>query len=280
MMSNVILCEQIIQGPELVIRGFGLRAVSPPSVVKRPNGFLNEYQINFFYDPMEIGTAQKVGRYPQGTFILYEPGCRHHYGNPDQPWSECWILFHGTEAAEIIRQSRIPTNTVLNIPQAQEPTERWLGMMKEEFLRYHHQPDPVILKNCLQAWLREIRRLISNENPELAIPEEFVKLKKYLDDNCPLSISLPELAGSLKLSVPHFCREFKRYFGTSAIDYLIRQRMQRAAYLLSDHNLRIGEISRKVGYDDVRHFSKLFRKHYGCSPRKMRNQQKTPSENS
>ena len=58
--------------------------------------------------------------------------------------------------------------------------------------------------------------------------------------------------------MPHFCSEFKRHFGESAIQHLIRLRLQHAVYLLRDENLRIGEVAEQTGYEDLYYFSKLF----------------------
>ncbi len=57
----------------------------------------------------------------------------------------------------------------------------------------------------------------------------------------------------------------------SPINYLIGVRLRQARYLLLDRQLQISEIARRVGYDDLFHFSKLFKKHFGLSPRALRN---------
>ena len=52
--------------------------------------------------------------------------------------------------------------------------------------------------------------------------------------------------------------------------YVIGQRLQQAAYLLRDRNLRITDVARQVGYEDLFYFSKLFKDRYGVSPREFR----------
>jgi two-component system response regulator YesN len=46
--------------------------------------------------------------------------------------------------------------------------------------------------------------------------------------------------------------------------------MREAAYLLHDRNLNVTEIARRVGYAEIFHFSKLFKKRFGRSPRETR----------
>ena len=56
----------------------------------------------------------------------------------------------------------------------------------------------------------------------------------------------------------------------SPIEFVIRQRLERAQYLLRNQNLAVGEVGRLVGYEDIFQFSKLFKKRFGESPRSMR----------
>ena len=72
------------------------------------------------------------------------------------------------------------------------------------------------------------------------------------------------------LSIPQFCRSFKKHFDIAPAEYLMRLRMDYASYLLDDVNLSIGQIGAMVGYDNVYYFSKMFKKYYGKSPSKMR----------
>lgn len=51
--------------------------------------------------------------------------------------------------------------------------------------------------------------------------------------------------------------------------------MERAKVLLTDNSLSIKEIATSVGYQDAYHFSKLFKKYAGISPRDYQNKKKT-----
>lgn len=84
------------------------------------------------------------------------------------------------------------------------------------------------------------------------------------------SPSLGELAASIDLSAHHFCRAFKVSVGRSPIQYLIEQRMQRAAGLLASTRLPIAEIAAEVGYEDPSYFARLFREKTGKTPSAIR----------
>lgn len=52
----------------------------------------------------------------------------------------------------------------------------------------------------------------------------------------------------------------------STIDYFIQIKIQQACQLLDYSNLRINEISSRIGYEDPYYFSRIFKKVTGVSP--------------
>jgi iron complex transport system substrate-binding protein len=108
---------------------------------------------------------------------------------------------------------------------------------------------------------------------QTSIPENLLAVRRWIGTAPARRTSLSEMARMAGLSVPHFSARFKKVFNLSPVECLIQHRLHHAAYLLADKNLSIGEIASQVGYEDVFHFSKAFKKHFGRSPRAMR----TPS---
>ena len=94
--------------------------------------------------------------------------------------------------------------------------------------------------------------------------------KQYVKDHADKEISLSEVANAVYLNPVYLSRLFKVETGSSFSDYVTEVRMEQAAHLLQHTNLRIYEICEKVGYKDVRHFYKLFKKYAGCSPSEYR----------
>jgi YesN/AraC family two-component response regulator len=69
------------------------------------------------------------------------------------------------------------------------------------------------------------------------------------------------------LSPVYISKIFKEETGESPINYLIKIRLEKAKeILLNENSGSIKSIANHVGYDDVYHFSKLFKKYYGISP--------------
>lgn len=81
---------------------------------------------------------------------------------------------------------------------------------------------------------------------------------------------LTHLAASYELSVDHFRRIFRIQLGMTPREYILHQRMTRAAELLQNTNMRIKEIEQVCGFQSVVDFSRSFKKCYGKSPSQYR----------
>ncbi len=78
---------------------------------------------------------------------------------------------------------------------------------------------------------------------------------------------LAEIAG---FSVPHFHRVFTAHVGESAISYIRRLRLERAARKLRMGAVDITEVALAAGYDTHAAFSKAFKQQFGLSPSEFR----------
>lgn len=99
------------------------------------------------------------------------------------------------------------------------------------------------------------------------------KIVNYLNENYEQKISLDQIAHNMYLSPVYISKIFKEETGESPINYLIKIRLEKARDILENlEGGSIKNIANAVGYDDVYHFSKLFKKYYGISPQNYRKQ--------
>ncbi len=97
-------------------------------------------------------------------------------------------------------------------------------------------------------------------------PQCMRRLNDYVRTHLKESITLDGLAAVAGLSPYHFCRAFRRTVGQSPYQYVIAQRLARAAHLLGRTRLTVAHVASEVGYQSVPHFSLLFARHVGCPP--------------
>jgi AraC-like DNA-binding protein len=99
-----------------------------------------------------------------------------------------------------------------------------------------------------------------------------VHAKAWIEAHLGEPLTADEIAGACRLSLRHLNRLFARE-DTSLMRYLWERRLARCHRDLSNPAMRrrsIGEIAFAAGFNDLSHFSRAYRRHYGCGPRETR----------
>jgi two-component system response regulator YesN len=78
-------------------------------------------------------------------------------------------------------------------------------------------------------------------------------------------LSLSGLAGQVGMSKYRLSHRFREEIGITFRDYLLRVRIEQAKVLLADH-VSISEVAQNVGFGDLPHFDKVFKRYVGSSP--------------
>ncbi len=97
---------------------------------------------------------------------------------------------------------------------------------------------------------------------------------EYIDENLERDLSLTELAAIAGLSPNYFANTFKRLTGVPPHQYVTNCRIERAKALLAEDKLPITEICHRIGFQSHSHFSTVFRRLIGATPKAYREQTK------
>lgn len=89
---------------------------------------------------------------------------------------------------------------------------------------------------------------------------------KYVLAHFGEAVSVDELAKQAHLSVSQLQREFRRLFGMSPTDYLLKVRLLMARRLLEQGQAQVGDVAQQCGFYDQSHFSRAFRTATGLRP--------------
>jgi AraC-like DNA-binding protein len=96
------------------------------------------------------------------------------------------------------------------------------------------------------------------------------RVTEHIEQNLDKPLPLTELAAVVYMSRFHFARLFRRSTGDPPHRFVIRQRIARACEFLARSELTIAEISRRVGFGTPSHFTTVFRRACGVTPRGYR----------
>lgn len=129
------------------------------------------------------------------------------------------------------------------------------------------------------SFVYEVMRQIRTSAAENSKPNVVTEAIRYIHDHYGESITAEELAGMYSCSASYLARLFKNQIGIGPIEYLIHVRIHKAKQLLLKSEARIQEIASSIGYADVYYFSRLFKKHTGCSPLQFREDNRQAVQN-
>lgn len=93
----------------------------------------------------------------------------------------------------------------------------------------------------------------------------------YIQENYNKKISLSEVADNTFVSQWHLSKLLNKHLEKSFSEILNSIRIEKAKELLKDPSLRIGDVAEEVGFLDMAHFSRVFKKIEGISANEYRN---------
>jgi AraC-like DNA-binding protein len=254
------------EGRELRIRGIGIREVMPPCLVDRPRG-TGDYLFMLFHDEAFIGRLKAKPEKPD-SLVIWPPGKGQYYGHPTRRFTHSWTHCDGPRVGRILRRARLPLLKPIHLPDPSHFVQCLLDIHSE--MVSYTRPDPILTGNLLENGVRSLARTITETGSAVRIPENLLAVRRLIGTAPAQNMTLREMASIAGMSVPYFCSRFKKAFDLSPVECLIQHRMHHASHLLTNKNLSVTEIASDVGYDDLFHFSKMFKKHFGLSPREMR----------
>ena len=97
-----------------------------------------------------------------------------------------------------------------------------------------------------------------------------VEAMEYIQAHSADPLTLPDLAARYGLNPSYFSRLFSSKAGMPLVEYINRIRIQKSCLLLKRSEASIMEIALAVGYNNLSHFNRYFRRLMGKSPHEYR----------
>lgn len=116
----------------------------------------------------------------------------------------------------------------------------------------------------------DVMRTMSSSQDENTQLQIAMKVRTYIHEHLAEGISLQMIADHVGLHPVYLSKIYKTAMDETIGDYIYRYRMDRAAHLLRNTDMKVAEISSHLGYLATPHFIKIFKKHYGMTPQEYR----------
>jgi AraC-like DNA-binding protein len=200
------------------------------------------------------------------TLLVLVPHNHRYWLAKGERWEYFWISMNGEEALRIHRSILSAAGPVLKLQQA---TIDHLADCSLRLVSGGNSPG-----SASAIAYEAAMALYDDVFGSHAYADEKSEMQPVIDHiNANLDKPLPvgELAGILGMSRAHFSRRFGESEGLPPAEFVLQQRLQRAAKLLTNTAfLPVKEVAILCGFEDANYFSKAFRRIYGINPTEFR----------
>ncbi|MEM7573546.1 MAG: AraC family transcriptional regulator [Bacteroidota bacterium] len=122
------------------------------------------------------------------------------------------------------------------------------------------------ITSLLEIIAAQNQRLTSILGPPLLANDQ---LTIFMEANFRRKVTISTLAQEFGTSLSSFNREFKRIFGSTPQRWITKRRLNEARVLLESTAQRPSQVYLQVGFQDLAHFSRAFKKQFGRSPSQL-----------
>ncbi len=246
-------------------------------IVNRPNGS-NDYLFLLFHSEVNMNIDGKTELLKPGSLVLFSPNANYCYYNKLKGFDNDWFHFTASGFEDFIKDTELPMNIPFYINDIP-----WIHKSIQDIEREHILKDigyKIQLNNLISSFFIQLSRKKHSERSYGDRPHYFTLETEFKDIRSKFLTSLAhrwnvdEMALTVNLSRSRFTYLYKSFFGISPGEDLLTERINMACHLLISTNLNITQIAGRVGYNNIYHFSKQFKKGTKLSPTIYRNNNK------
>jgi len=180
-------------------------------------------------------------------------------------------LVSGIEVAKYVYENRLPIKVIILSAYAEFQYAQ--EAIKYDVCGYIIKTSVIeMLPGMIQKAIGKLSTPVETEkdNEEYYSDDILGRLQKYIAEHYTDKLNLTQIAQDIHANGSYLSRLYKTKTGQNLFDVINKMKLEKAKEYMSQ-GMRIYEIAQLVGFDDVSYFSRVFRKHEGCSPREYEN---------
>ncbi len=162
-----------------------------------------------------------------------------------------------------IESTNFVFDSIIHVSDNTGTLEWLLSMILEESKRKDCREE--FIDHCIKILFTQLIRIRNDSFQSMAD-----MVLHYINENSSLPITIKELADLVYVSESYLIRKFKQKTGQTPTQYITSLRLEAAKRLLAKKDMPIEEISRNIGFESAKYFSRLFKKRHGVSPTDFR----------
>lgn len=125
--------------------------------------------------------------------------------------------------------------------------------------------DEDIIKASIAALVSAVNKLAAEQHITQGRDERIVEIISFIQNHYQ-DVTLETLSENFHLSKPYLSKYIREKAGVTFQETVKEERMKKARSLLRETNQTVETVAAEVGYENVEHFNRLFKKNYGITP--------------
>ena len=195
-------------------------------------------------------------------FFLHRDRPQIYYSDPADPFQKIFVALCGELVDHLIAAYGIHESALVTQYDCEKEFDRLFDMLN------NHQLDMNRISLMLHQFIQQLKPPVLQKTGNTE-DSPAKRIREYINTHLQNDLTLLDIANYFNLSQSTVIRTFRQEYQTSPIQYLLTQRMKKAAFFLRHTDLQVSEIAEMFGYDS-KTFSKRFSQVIGCSPRQYR----------
>jgi AraC family transcriptional regulator len=122
----------------------------------------------------------------------------------------------------------------------------------------------------LKLMQTQARQLVETHCRKMASYSRFAAVIQHIKENIYRKIVVEDLCKLACMSRPSFFRQFRREFGITPVEYILKERILLAKELLADPGMSVSTACYQSGFNSINYFIRTFREFESCTPLKYK----------
>lgn len=205
------------------------------------------------------------------SFLLYQGEYYSYHPDPQDPWTYIWVELTGDNLEAMFRQCGFTKENFHRLLNEFDIYVELVKKMKDSF----DESDVQQMRTC--AYLILIMSRCIEEEREGRVDLKTIRKRRqlrdiliYMNNNFNLPLTNEEIAAENGLSVRSLTALFAEMLQMTPVQYMSAYRIAVACERFQTTEMNVAEVAKWSGFDDVKYFSRVFKREKGMTPQEYR----------
>ncbi len=245
-------------------------------IMEKPNG-LTDYLLLYIKSPSTMIVDDRIFTIAAPSIILFSSYTPHRYFPTGTEYIDDYLHFAIKDRANFLDELTFPLNTPIKISNDKYITPLLHDILNEDGKEGKYSSRIIdYLVNLLLLRIGEQWDLLQHKDNAIPHYDDLLAVRNQIMRNPSKNWNIEELAEQAHLSHAYFQVMYKKAFGVTCITDVINVKTAQAKVLLSSTDLPVKQVAEELGYNEIYHFIRQFKKNTGLTPGAFRKKVTVP----